>query len=54
MYIICYGKIVEKEYIQLWERVNGEDAMQIRVSELLEDLECVDEEIHIFEEKSQL
>ena len=50
MYIICYELYGEN----VWEMVSGEDAMQIRVSELIDNLLLYEDEVMVFEMDSQL
>lgn len=49
MYIICYY-----DCGNTWEMVSGEDAMQMRVNELMEYLNCEAEDIMVFEKESEL
>ena len=51
MYVICYTDANGED---VWEVVYGEDAMQIRVSELFDELLCNDEDIMVFDIDSQL
>lgn len=51
MYVICYENANGKN---VWEIVDGEDAMQIRVSELVDKLLCDDEDILVFDIDSRL
>lgn len=39
---------------KVWELVSGEDAMDIRVSELMDELGCFEDDIVVFHEDSQL
>ena len=50
MYIICY----EIDGENIWEIVSGEDAMQIRVDELMEELNCEAEDIMVFDKEMEL
>ena len=50
MYIICY----ELNGENTWEMVSGEDAMQIRVNELMEELDCEAEDIMVFDKETEL
>ena len=50
MYIICY----ELDGENTWEMVSGEDAMQIRVDELMEELDCETEDIMVFNKDTEL
>lgn len=50
MYIICY----ELDGENIWEMVSGEDAMQIRVDELMEELGCESEDIMVFDKEMEL
>lgn len=45
-FILCY---TNKEGEDIWESVFGEDAMNIRVCELEEELGCESEDIMVFE-----
>lgn len=49
MYIICY----ELDGENTWEMVSGEDAMQIRIGELMEELDCEAEDIMVFDKEIQ-
>jgi hypothetical protein len=49
-FIICYEKQVKGRWQQIWEIVNdGPDAMHARVEELIEELNCDDEDIMVFD-----
>ena len=37
----------------VWEEIIGEDAMQVRVGELAEELDCNDEDILVFDLDTQ-
>lgn len=50
MYIICY----ELDGENIWEMVSGEDSMQIRVDELMEELNCEAEDIMVFDKDTEL
>lgn len=50
MYIICY----ELDGENVLEMVSGEDAMQIRVNELMEELACEAEDIMVFDKETEL
>ena len=50
MYIVCY----EFDGENTWEIVSGEDAMQIRVNELMEELKCEAEDIMVFDKETEL
>ena len=50
MYIICY----ELDGKNVWEMVFGEDAMQIRVDELINELNCEAEDIMVFDKETEL
>lgn len=51
MYYILYTDDNNKNH---WEVVSGEDAMQQRVDELIDILDCYVEDIHVFSEDSEL
>ena len=51
MYIICYE---DTNGSNTWEMVSGEDAMQIRVNELMEELGCEAEDIMVFDKETEL
>lgn len=49
-FIICYEKKVKGHWQQIWEIINdGPDAMHTRVEKLIEELNCDDEDIMIFD-----
>lgn len=50
MYVICY----ELDGKNTWEIISGEDAMQVRVDALMEELECEAEDIMVFDKDSEL
>lgn len=50
MFIICYELGEEN----IWEMVSGEDAMQVRVCELMEELDCEAEDIMVFDKEMEL
>lgn len=50
MYIICY----ELQGENTWEMVSGEDAMQIRVDELMKKLDCEAQDIMVFDKTTEL
>lgn len=50
-YIICY---IDMNSNTVWESIYGEDAMQVRVSELMDKFECDSGEIMVFDIDSQL
>lgn len=50
MYIICYELGGEN----IWEMVSGEDAMQIRVDELMEELGIFSVDIMVFNKEMEL
>lgn len=50
MFIICY----ELDGENTWEMVSGEEAMQIRVNELKEELNCEAEDIMVFDKETEL
>lgn len=50
MYIICY----ELNGNNIWEIVSGEDAMNIRVDELMDELDCEAEDIVVFDKETEL
>jgi len=37
-----------------WEIVSGEDAMQIRINELMEELNCEAEDVMVFDKETEL
>lgn len=49
-FILCY---TNKESEDVWELVYGEDAMQIRVTELVEELGCNEDEIMCFDKSTE-
>ncbi len=49
-FILCYTDL---EGNDVWESVLGEDAMQVRVGELTEELGCDDEDIMVFDKETQ-
>ena len=51
MYVICYTFTNGEK---TWEIVTGEDAMQIRVDELMNDFLFREDEVMVFEMDSQL
>lgn len=51
MYIICY---IDLQGTPKWEGIDGEDAMQERVDELCNVLNCDEDEIFVFESDSML
>lgn len=51
MYYILYEDTTGKN---TWELVSGEEAMQIRVSELIHELHCEADDIIVFPEDAQL
>ena len=51
MYVICYSDVNGED---VWEIVSGEDAMQIRVDELVNYLSCDVDDIMVFDMDSQL
>lgn len=50
MYIICY----ELDGKNIWEMISGEDDMQVRVNELMEELNCESEDIMVFDKETEL
>lgn len=48
--IICY----ELQGENTWEMVSGEDAMQIRVDELMKKLDCEAQDIMVFDKTTEL
>lgn len=51
MYVICY-MLANGE--NTWEIVSGEDAMQIRINELMEELNCEAEDVMVFDKETEL
>ena len=49
-YILCY----EENAKQVWEEILGEDAMEIRVGELMEELNLDADDIQVFAKNTQL
>lgn len=49
MYVICY-----EDERPVWELVSGEDAMQLRVSELIAQCVCDEDDIMVFNMDDQL
>jgi len=59
MYIICYQKPeyfhdVQCNIVNTWEIVSGEDAMQVRVTELMEELTCSPDDISVFDMETEI
>lgn len=53
-FVLCYEKVNEKGfYDNVWEIIIGEDAMNVRVVELTEELNCNDEDIMVFDMETQ-
>lgn len=50
MFVICY----ELNGQNVWEMISGEDAMQIRIDELMKDLNCEAEDIMVFDKDDEL
>lgn len=44
-FILCY---IDKNGNQVWESILGEDAMQVEVGDLMEELNCAAEDIMAF------
>lgn len=44
-FILCY---TDKNGNQVWESILGEDAMQVEVGDLMEELNCAAEDIMAF------
>lgn len=52
---MCYYILyTDAEEIDRWELVSGEDAMQQRVDELCRNLDCEEEEIHVFADINEI
>ena len=49
-FILCY---TDKEGKDIWESILGEDAMNVRVGELVEELNCEDEDIMVFDRETE-
>jgi len=49
-FILCYTDLNNRD---VWEEILGEDAMQVRVGELAEELGCEDEDILVFDFDTQ-
>lgn len=50
-FILCY---TNKKSEDVWELIYGEDAMQLRVGELMEELRCDAEDIMCFDKSTEL
>ena len=50
-FILCY---TNKKSEDIWELIYGEDAMQLRVGELMEELGCDTEDIMCFDKSTEL
>lgn len=48
-FILCY--ILGKE--QVWEEIIGEDAMNVRLSEICEEIDLTDDDIMVFDKDQQ-
>lgn len=51
MYVICY---IDLKNNQKWELISGEDAMQERVCELCNELNCEEDEIFVFDKDDEI
>lgn len=51
MYVICYTDL---ENNQKWELIDGEDAMQERICELCNELNCEEDEIFVFDKDDEI
>lgn len=49
-FILCY---FDEKGNQCWEEILGEDVMQIRVGELIEELDCDADDIMVFDKDTQ-
>jgi len=49
-----YYLLFEKDGMNQWELISGEDAMQIRVGELVEELGCDAEEIIVLPSETEI
>ena len=49
-FILCY---TDKNGKDIWESVLGEDAMNVRVGELVEELGCEDKDIMVFDRETE-
>lgn len=49
-FILCYE---DKTGQNVWESVLGEDAMQVRVGDLMDELNCEAEDIMVFDKKTE-
>lgn len=50
IFILCYTDIAGQDH---WEEIIGEDAMQLRVGELAEELNCSEDDIMVFDKETQ-
>ena len=44
---------VDKNGNDVWESILGEDAMNVRVGELVEEFNCEDEDIMVFDRETE-
>ena len=51
MYVICY---IDLKNNQKWELISGEDAMQERICELCNELNCEEDEIFVFDKDDEI
>lgn len=49
-FILCY---TDENGNDVWESILGEDAMNVRVGELVEELGCEDEDIMVFDRETE-